>query len=89
VTVRDRSLLLGYRDRVLEIESVDGEVLIGDVVFVSAGTEEVVYDMLETNRPDRYPDKWIGFEVFALPFDQIAAFRIARSTSSGSGSTGH
>lgn len=64
------------RDRWIEIERWDGEVLVGDLVYVSEPTEEVLYDMVSTNRPERYRDRWIGFHVFSLPFDEIASVRL-------------
>jgi hypothetical protein len=65
VNTAERSLLMQRRDRWVEIERWDGAT-------------EVLYDVIQTNRPERYPDRWIGFHVYALTFDDIAAVRVPR-----------
>ena len=60
-------------DRTVSLLRTDGELIVGDIVFVSDEKQEVLYDLVRSSRPERYSDRWIGFHVFSLPLDDIVA----------------
>jgi hypothetical protein len=48
-------------------------------VFVSEENQEVLYDLVSSNRPELYHDRWVGFHVFSLPLDQIVSVTLEES----------
>ena len=74
MTRDDARALARWCDEVIEIECHDGETLVADLVYLSVAGEEVLFDLVETNRPERYADRWIGFHVYSLPFAAIKTF---------------
>jgi hypothetical protein len=69
--------LLQLRDRPVEIECKDGEVIMGDLVYVCEHDREVFFDLEYSNRASRYGDRWIGFHVYGLSFDDITDVRLS------------
>jgi hypothetical protein len=66
-------------DRTVSLLCADGELIVGDIVFVSEENQEVLYDLVSSNRPELYHDRWVGFHVFSLPLDQIVSVTLEES----------
>lgn len=66
-------------DRTVNLLCADGELIVGDIVFVSDDNQEVLYDLVSSNRPELYADRWVGFHVFSLPLDQIVFVSLEES----------
>lgn len=47
-------ILKESRNRIVKISCSDGEVFLGKVLVVSDEDEDVVYDLVSTNRPEQY-----------------------------------
>jgi hypothetical protein len=75
MTDADRGRLRRSCDTWVEIECYDGEVLVADLIHIATSTEEVLYDLVRSNRPQRYTDRWIGFHAYSLAFEEISAVR--------------
>jgi hypothetical protein len=70
----DRSLkaLTENVDRLVRITVVDGEVLTAKVLSVSEEDQDVVYDLLGTDRPEKY-EKHDVQPAYCLEFRHIAS----------------
>jgi hypothetical protein len=60
-------------DRTVSLLCANGELIVGDIVFVSEENREVLYDLVSSSRPELYGDRWIGFHVFSLPLNEIVS----------------
>ena len=58
----------------VEIRCADGEVMEVDMVFVSESERDVVYDLISTNKGDRYSGR-TGGEAYSTGFDEIESVR--------------
>jgi hypothetical protein len=66
-------------DCTVNLLRTDGELIVGDIVFVSDENQEVLYDLVRSSRPELYGDRWIGFHVFSLPLDEIVSVSLEES----------
>lgn len=53
---RDLEILKQQIDAHVRINLFDGESFVAKVLFVSEGERDVIYDLLETNRPSKYKE---------------------------------
>jgi hypothetical protein len=57
---------------VIQLICTDGEVLVAKILDVSLEHGDVVYDLVKTNMPERYPKHDVQ-PAFSTPFDQIVS----------------
>jgi len=74
VTSAGIELLKSNCGKRVEIRCADGEVMEVAVVFVSESERDVIYDLISTNRGDRYSGR-TGGEAYSTPFDDIESVR--------------
>jgi hypothetical protein len=55
MTIAEIRVLKENQDREVEIRCTDGEVMQVKVLLVSESECDVIYDLISTNRPERYP----------------------------------
>ena len=53
----------------------DGAVILADVLFVSESERDVIYELVSSNRPERYV-KFAGGEAWSTPIDEIDFIRL-------------
>jgi hypothetical protein len=58
--------------KILKLICSDGEILIAKILDVSLEYGDVIYDLVRTNRPGRYPKHDVQ-PAFSTPFDQIVS----------------
>jgi hypothetical protein len=58
-------------DKVVRIVATDGQVLLAKVLLVDEEAEDIVYDLVWTDRPDKY-EKLDIQPAYSLPFHAIA-----------------
>lgn len=59
-----------YEDRTVILHLRDGEIATAKIAFVDAEYEDVIVDIVETNRPDAY-QKPIGSSAFAIRLSDL------------------
>lgn len=59
----------------MEIRCADGEVMQVHVVFVSESEGDVIYDLISSNKEDRYSGR-SGGEAYSTPFNEIDSVRV-------------
>jgi hypothetical protein len=68
----DLQLLRAKVDSTLRIFFVDGEIVTAKVVFVSDEDRDVIYDIVASNRPDKYSDSETK-SAYLANFDDIVS----------------
>lgn len=58
--------------KIVRLTCTDGEVLVAKILDVSLEHRDVVYDLVRTDRPGRYPKHDVQ-PAFSTPFDQIVS----------------
>ena len=65
----DLELLKSRVDRTVQFHCKDGEIFVGTVQFVSDEEQDVIYDVITSNRMARYQQ--FGESVWRVLFDEI------------------
>jgi len=73
-------------DRLVKINSFDGEVIVGKVHFVSEEDEDVIYDLVSTSRESQY-EKLDQQPAYRIRFQDIESVEVLPSHPSRTGST--
>ena len=68
----DLSTLKSHVNRVAKIHTLDGEVLMAKILFVSESEEDVIYDLISTNRESQY-EKLDQQPAYRIRFEEITA----------------
>jgi hypothetical protein len=68
----DLSTLKSQVDRVAKIHTLDGEVIVAKILFVSESEEDVIYDLVSTNRESQY-EKLDQQPAYRIRFQEISA----------------
>src|SRR6202034_2768435 len=68
----DLSTLKSHVDRVAKIHTLDGEVIVAKILFVSESEEDVIYDLVSTNRESQY-EKLDQQPAYRIRFEEISA----------------
>ncbi len=71
MTTSDLDLLKNRIDRVVRIDCIDGEVLFAKPLVVTEEDEDIIFDLISTNRPDKY-EKLDIQPAYMLRFEHIA-----------------
>ena len=66
----DLELLKASTDKYVVIHIEDGEVIVAAVHFVSDEDQDVIYDVISSNRPERYRDD-TSKPAYLMPFAKI------------------
>ena len=74
MTSAEVELLKANCGKRVEIRCADGEAMEVDVVFVSESERDVIYDLISTNKGDRYSGR-TGGEAYSTRFDEIESVR--------------
>lgn len=72
MTPRELGILKENVDRIVEIKCTDGEVMSAKLISVSEREEDIVFDLISTNRPDKY-EKLDQQPAYLLRFVRIAS----------------
>jgi hypothetical protein len=75
MTASEIELLKASCGKRLEIRCTDGEVMKVAVVFVSEAEGDVIYDLISTNRQERYSGR-TGGEAYSTPFREIDSLQL-------------
>ena len=75
MTSAEIELLKANCGKRMEIRCADGEVMQIHVVFISESERDVIYDLISTNREDRYSGR-SGGEAYSTPFNEIDSVRV-------------
>jgi hypothetical protein len=78
MTADDLSVLKDHIDRVVTIDCMDGEVLTAKVLVVSEEDEDIIFDLVSTNRQDKY-EKLDRQPAYLLRFQHITHVEPARN----------
>lgn len=70
MTSEQIALLKANIDKQVRITAADGEVLVVKLILVSEEEEDIIYDLISTNRPDKYERLEVR-PAYALPFYAI------------------
>jgi hypothetical protein len=70
MTTAEGELLKTSCGKRVELRCADDEVMEVAVVFVSESERDVIYDLISTNRRERYSGR-TGGEAYSTPFDEI------------------
>ena len=73
----DLQLLKNRIDRVVQFRCKDGEVIAGTVHFVSEEEQDVIYDLISSNRMSRYES--FGNSAYRLTFEEIDSVTVPES----------
>jgi hypothetical protein len=55
-----------YQDKTVILGLADGEITTGKIVFVDAEYEDIIVDIVSTNRPDNYRDSDSAYTIAAI-----------------------
>lgn len=69
VNQTDIELLKTRIDRKVQLHCKDGEVVVGTLHFVSEDEQDVIYDLIQSNRMPRYQS--FGNSAYRLAFEEI------------------
>jgi len=67
-----------YEDKTVVLHLSDGEIATAKIVYVDAEYEDIIVDMVRTNRPDGY-QKPIGTSAFAVRISDIEFIEVTPS----------
>lgn len=65
-----------FQDKLVVLRSTEGEVMRIKVTFVSRSAGDLIYDLIETNQPERYAGATAN-AAYSIPFAYIAEIRLA------------
>lgn len=71
----DIQLLKSSVDKMVKIHCSDGEVLVAKVLFVWDEYEDVSFDLVSTNRKDKY-EKYSSDAAYTINFNDIESIEI-------------
>ena len=79
MTKNDLDVLTSRIDRLVRIDCIDGEVLVAKILLVAEQEEEIIFDLVSTNRQDKY-QKLDKQPAYLLRFKHIASVEVGSSS---------
>lgn len=64
-----------FQERTVLLRTTEGEVMRVKVIFVSRSEGDLIYDLIESNQPERYTDS-AASSSYAIPWEYIEDIRL-------------